>query len=171
MTLLPFTLTFQLAAWATVIPITDYDCNVARGSYDSRDLAGSEAGFRVSGVIKPIKQAGGVSNWMPAAGVLFWRDDEKDATVGLQIWQVSRSKFAYGIRVLSGNRDRPRILGTLPLTEPINFSTSLDKDGRLEFEVNGKPFTIEDVGVRAKFPVLMCSGGHFTFENLSSSTN
>lgn len=166
--LLPFIVTLQLAALATGMSIPDYDCNVVRGSYDSRDLAGSEAGFRLSGVIKPIKQAAGGSKWVPAAGVLFWSDNEKQATVGLQIWQVSRSKFAYGIRVLTGNRDKPRILGTLPSTEPINFSTWLDKDGRLEVEVNGKSFAIEDVGVRAKSPVLMCSGGHFTFENLSS---
>lgn len=145
----------------------DYECDSARGSYDKKELAGAE-NLQISGVITPIGLGRRSSRWLPAAGILFQPEDGHGG-VGLQFWQTSPNALTFGLRRLSPNPDSPVALGSVPIDKPISFTIGMDANQRLEFKVNGKVFSLPNAAVSAKHPILMCSGGHFRFENLSTS--
>lgn len=161
-------LLLQVAAWSASSPLADYDCDAPRGHFDKLELGGAE-GFQISGVINPVGMSSKGTEWLSAAGALFQPEGGRGG-VGVQFWQTSAETLTFGLRHLSPNPDSPVPLGTVPADQPISFVLALDAEGQLEFEVNGRVFAFPDVTVNAKRPILMCSGGHFRFENLSAST-
>jgi hypothetical protein len=161
-------LALQGAVANVEVPLPDYDCEAPRGHYDKRLLDSGKANFRLAGTIHAANLGKDRSRWWSAAGILFQPEEGKGG-IGLQVWQQPRSKhLTYGIRYLGS--DSPSTLGTVPMDQAIEFVVSLDASGRLELQVNQSKYFISDAKMRPSHPILMCSGGHFRFQQLSQSS-
>lgn len=153
-------------AAAAVEPASSYDCQAAGGDYETMELSGSDRRVEISGTLAIIDLARD-RDWLPAAGVLF-RPENAKGGIGLQVWRRSNQSFVYGFRRLDS--DVPTILGTVQRNEPLEFTIALDNSGHLNLRVNDKAYFLDDIRIKPTRPILMCSGGHFRFERLTTAS-
>ncbi len=147
----------------------DYVCEAENGYFETFDMLGSEGGFRIAGKVTIDNTDDVETEWMPFGGVMFWMEDHKKS-VGLMLMTSPDEDPAIAVRTVEEGSAKVYYLAALDTDKPLDFAMQLDQSGVLEITVDGNAFKIREFPAKPTGPVIMCSGGKYTFRDVTTSS-